>query len=342
MKFLKTYIKKKFNKLYFLNVGDIVLCKRYNNTYEKEFIPEGHREGPYIIIKKTLTETYGIYLTSSLKELRYDNKFIELENSDLKKQTYINTDKIEKININRYIKFIGKLKENELNYINKVLYVKDIFNLFNNKKLKYYFDIGDIVKKKNNHLYYIYDKDKDYLYLYSINKTKKSRNPIIINNNIYSFNFESSSYIKKNTKLFLIDTTYRNDLILRKKEIYLKNKLLKNIVKRGDIIKHKNELYYIYGEESNNWLVYLIYDKKKKFEIKINNKSYYTEFFNDTINKKEKLCILRSSKETEMNYIKELRKKNKNIIRNNISMKKVIGGNISINYNILKGLSFIK
>ena len=35
-----------------LNIGDIILAKRYKTTEEKERISKGHLSGPYVIIKK--------------------------------------------------------------------------------------------------------------------------------------------------------------------------------------------------------------------------------------------------------------------------------------------------
>lgn len=325
IKFIEKFIS---NKLYFLNVGDIVLCKRYDNDYEKENIPIGHREGPYIIINKTLTKTYGIYCTSTLNELRFDNEYIEIkENYDLNKKTYINTNKIVVLNKDKYLKKLSELSNEQLNYIKKVLYVE------NYKRFKFKFDVGDIVIKNNNHLYYIYDVDDNNYYLFSIDKTKNSKNPVLINNIKYSFNFEGSSKINKKTKLKLIDTSNINDIILGKRDKYFKNKLLKDVVKRGDLVKYNNKLYYIYGEEKTDWLVYLVYEKKSKYQIKINNKIYYTDFISDNICMNKKLDILRSSKEDEMTYIRDLRKKNKLKIRK--ELKNISGkGFIHYNFNI--------
>lgn len=307
IKFFEKFIP---NKLYFLNIGDIVLCRRYNNEEEKENIPVGHREGPYVIINKTLNKTYGIYCTSSLNELRFDNVYIEIKECDsLNKKTYIKTNKIICLSKEKYLKKISKLDDKQLNYIKKVLYIK------NYKKFKFKFSVGDIVSKKNNHLYYIYDIDDKNFYLFSIDKTKNSKNPILINNIKYSFNFEGSSIISKKNKLKLIDTSNINDIILVKRDKYFKNKLLKDVVKKGDLVKYNNKLYYIYGEEKTNWLVYLVYEQKSKYRIKINNKIYYTDFISDNICMNNKLNILKSSKEDEMIYIRDLRKKNKLKIR---------------------------
>ena len=181
-------------------------------------------------------------------------------------------------------------------------------------------------------MYYIYDVDDNNYYLFSIDKTKNSKNPILINNIKYSFNFEGSGIISKKTKLKLVDTSNINDIILVKRDKYFKNKLLKDVVKRGDLVKYNNKLYYIYGEEKTDWLVYLVYEKKSKYQIKINNKIYYTNFISDNICMNKKLNILRSSKESEMIYIRDLRKKNKLKIRKEL---KNISGKGFIKYNVI-------
>ena len=57
-------LTKYFNKLFFLDVGDIIWAKRYQNEKEKEKIMEGHQEGPYVVIKKTFFNVYALFCTS--------------------------------------------------------------------------------------------------------------------------------------------------------------------------------------------------------------------------------------------------------------------------------------
>jgi len=63
---------KKLKQLFFhshlsnLKVGDIILARRYHNDQERDNIEEGHRESPFIIIKKTLFKVYGLECSSIL------------------------------------------------------------------------------------------------------------------------------------------------------------------------------------------------------------------------------------------------------------------------------------
>ena len=98
-------------------------------------------------------------------------------------------------------------------------------------------------------------------------------------------------------------------------------------------------MYYIYGEEKTDWLVYLICDKESKYKVKINNKIYYTNFISSIICMNEKLDIIRSSSEDEMKYIRELRKKNKLSIRN---LNNICGGYSVNNLFNLKTLKLFK
>ena len=101
-KFFKSIIKKsnrntsskkqiKINKKAILevNVGDIIWAKRYHTEEEKLEILEGHREGPFLVIKKISKGLICSYGTSKLHN--YNNCIIIESNEcdNLYKETYI-------------------------------------------------------------------------------------------------------------------------------------------------------------------------------------------------------------------------------------------------------------
>lgn len=288
------------NKLFFLNVGDIVWCKRYKNELDKINIPEGHREGPYVILKKTNKYTYGIYCTSKNNNCE---EYIEIKSKDLKKKTYIKTLCMERLTFDQYIKNISSLDDITLNYIKSILLKSKLKNL---KIFKCKYSLGNIISL-NNKLFYIYKKEKKKIYAFPIDKSEKSKNPIFINDKKYSFNFEGSKIINKKDKIKFIETSKSIEYILYKNLLHIKNK--KDIVKRGDIIKYKENYYYIYGEEGYDWLVYDINEEiKKHWLISVSNKLYYTNYIKNKIRKSLNIEKVLSAKESEMDYIRDLRK----------------------------------
>ena len=191
-KFLKKLLKK--SRLNNLKIGDIILAKRYKNDIEKNQINEGHQNGPFIIIKKKRNKVYALYCTSADYDDN-DNYILLPNNYNLSKKTYIYTSKEYEIEDNQYIRLLDKLSKDDLNKINKIIYLKGKI-----KKIKYRFSIGDIIKYNNN-LYYVFNVNKKFLQCYTIFKKNNSKNPIIINDVIYYFDLYSNKQIKKIKKI---------------------------------------------------------------------------------------------------------------------------------------------
>ena len=347
-------LTKYFNKLFFLDAGDIIWAKRYQNEEEKAKIKIGHQEGPYIVFKKTFFNVYGLFCTSKYSS---SNLYYELakEKYDFSKNSYIRLNDLTKLTKFQFIKKISKLEENDLNNLRKKVYCfwkykyKQQNKIIN--KLKFYFTVGDIVIYQNN-LYYIFDMDKEFYYGYRIHIKLNCKEPIIINDTYYSFDIGGLKKIKKSEKLTIFDSieTNRIEIINNQINDYKKRKLDKTI-KRGCLIKCQDNYYYIFDEYQDTFLAYKIYLSNYKdnsmLKIEINRGLYFTKFEEIKLAKSENLKMVRLAKEEEIEKIKNLKLNLKNEIKKlkikskpvmmyqNIKPRRIIVDNEQKNYLVI-------
>ncbi len=316
------FLTKYFNKLFFLDAGDIIWAKRYQNEEEKAKIKIGHQEGPYIVFKKTFFNVYGLFCTSKYTN---NNLYYELtkEKYNFSKNSYIRLNDLTKLTKFQFIKKISKLEESELNNLRKKVYCfwKYKYQQQNKiiNKLKFYFTVGDIIIDKNN-LYYIFKMDKEFYYTYRIHIKMNCKEPIIINDTYYSFDIGGLKKFKKSEKLTIFDSieTDKIEIINNQINAYKKRKLDKTI-KRGCLVKYQDNYYYIFGEYQNNFLAYKIYLSNYKdnsmLKIEINRGLYFTKFEELKITKSENLKMVRLAKDEEIEKIKDLKLNLKNEIK---------------------------
>lgn len=283
-KSIKDFIKIKNNDLSFLSVGDIIWAKRYENEEEKNKIPIGHREGPYVIIKQTKNKTYGLQCTSNPHQnVKWKHVFYAIGrlSYEFNKNSYICTGKLYELNDSKYIKVMNHLSDKDLNNLYKSLYIvlhsahKYKSNL-KDSDIKFNFDIGDIIKYENMR-YLIYDLNNKNYYCYGICNKNKEKNKILINNTYYTFSFMNTVTIPKKAKIELLDwlNTGELELVYKKKEDIL-NKVNREI-KIGTIIKVESEFYYIVDVLEDKYKVYRIIGSSlgKYNSVLIAEKGYY-------------------------------------------------------------------
>ena len=313
------FIKKIFynSKLDFLEVGDVILAKRYETEEEMLKIEEGHRVSPYIVIRKRFKRVYALECTTS-KKIDYPGlkkiEFKKKKGYNTSKDGYIFVGKLKLLNKNRYLNKIGKIDSEDKNRIYKSIYlVNKIYykvNDINAKRLKFYYEVGDIIEY-NKQYFYVYEIDKSYYYLIQVHATRKGIYKI--NDISYSINFNSITKIPINSKIKLINIA-DNDM---KKFIdrYLHENINKtnddDVLCRGKLIKYKNNFYYIYGEYQDKLLLYRVYlDKDAKSdmtEISIKRGHYYTYFEECELKNNLDIEIVRKARMLEMDAIKKLR-----------------------------------
>lgn len=296
--------------------GNIIWAKRYDNEKEMLSIPEGHREGPYVIIHKDKKKVYGLKCGSNPKDNIYTRVKLSKELYGLNKDTYVYTAKLVLLNKERYEHYINNIFQEDLDNIHKSMDIYKIrtgnkIDVYPPDKIIYDFTEGDIVKYKGKD-YYIYSADLQYYYLMPIYRT--TNGDIDINNRKYSFDFDEEKIMKipLNEKLQIENITdmkkrkliklYRAKAILSMKE--------KNTLKRGKLINYKDNMYYIYGEYEQTFLVYDIHRQNNEslFEIIINGCKYYTSFEENALPKEMECKILQSASEIEMEEIKKAKK----------------------------------
>lgn len=255
---LFNFIKNLFydSELDFLNEKDIVWAKRYNNLEEKDKIEIGHQEGPYIIIHKSGKKVYALECGSNknintiqLLKVKYIRKY----NYNLMKDGYIFIGKLVLLNKDRFIKKLGQIDDYDLNRIYKSIYLinKRYKNLkvkhFPKRKLKFYYEKGDIVLYQKQQ-FYITNIDENYYYVHQIHESKKGKITITINNISYSFNFASTKNIPKKEKLELLNITDKD--IVKNIEEFTKREESKkkntNKLNRGKLVLYNGEYFLIY------------------------------------------------------------------------------------------------
>ena len=318
---IKNYILIHNNDFSFLRVGDIVWAKRYNTENEKEKINPGHRESPYVIIGKTIDKTYALQCTSNPhNNIKWKNVLYPLDRLiyNFHKNSYINTTTIYELENVQYIKKIGHLTKYDLNKLKKYLYI--VINSNHKYKpnldlkfLKFKYEIGDIILY-NNEKYLIYEFDSKNFLTNKLNKKIKLKNRILINNTYYSFRFEKTEKIKKNSKITLLETLNSSEFKLikecRQKFFENANDNKKSIASIGSLISYNNNFYYIVDEDKEIFYSYRVYTSqeqtKKMSLLKINRGYFYTNFNFVKIVKEKEYKIRRKATEEEIMYNKKL------------------------------------
>ena len=179
-----------------LNIGDVVWAKRYSNTKQKNMIKCNHREGPFVVIKKTKKRVYAIPCTSNRNAW---NAYKLGKIGSYSKITYLLLEHITIIGKYRFIKKVCSLDNKKINEImnrlEKILSRRKI-RFFSNKDIVYNYNIGDVVKYLGNK-YYIYSESIDYYNCIILHKTGLFKKNIRINAEKYLLNSEDSRSLSK-------------------------------------------------------------------------------------------------------------------------------------------------
>ena len=93
-----------------IKLGDILWAKRFKNKLEKSSIPEGHQNGPFIVIKKTNKRVYALMATSKPNKTPWDLKLKISKMPINTKETYVFLGKVFIINKNNFIKIMGRVR----------------------------------------------------------------------------------------------------------------------------------------------------------------------------------------------------------------------------------------
>lgn len=331
IKLLRKIFKVQNKSLLFLKVGDIVWARRYRNEKEKNKIDKGHREGPCVVIKKDSNKVYVLNCTSNPHlEVKWKLIFYPLSKLEynLNKSTYINCVEYCELKESQFTSVLGHLNNNDLNNLNKRLYIITHSNLhskplIDDKYLKFKIEVGDVISYDGNK-YYINKVYKKYFEVYRMRNTIKRSKSILINNTYYSFIFEKLEKIDRKSNYVLVDTfnTGEVEVINKYKDEYLMNyynNRNKDSLVIGAIIEYKDKLFYVYEIKDDLVYTYRIFLNAELLK----NTSYilvkggeYKTFFNENVLKKELLSnngykIKRYASYEEIEYNKNILKLSK-------------------------------
>lgn len=291
-------------------VGDIIWAKRYSTEEEKNNIPEGHREGPFIVIAKAKEGIYVSQGTSVAHDLEHNYFEIDKEDYNLYKDTHFRLKNFKLMDDKSVIKLLGHLNINDEERLFKQL--KKIYGIIINeidsKKIVLPFQIGDVIIYKDRQ-FIIIDINEE-LTILDINNIKLKRKLDI--DKVNKLDYSKMLKISKNSDIKFRGTVSDKVLnrVLCNKERYFKYLEDLKIIQRGSIIESKNKYYYIFGEEGQEWMTFEL-KKSGTNEIEINNITYYTDFKEIRLSKKKDYNILYLCNEEEKNNLKKLRKEYK-------------------------------
>jgi len=295
-----------------IKVGDIIWAKRYNNEEEKEFIPLGHREGPFIVLKKRNKDLICSFGTS-VDPAKYnrENYFTldAVKDYNIHKVTYFNYNKVQTINNYSFIRQIDELKVVDKERLFKDIKLANREYYANNRRVDLNLPLsnGDIINV-NEINYIVIDITETSMVCMPIYKDYKSLNL----KDIVNLDYSRVVTLDIKTKYQYLNTL-SNDLfkiLLKSQKEYIDYCIKEKYPKRGSVILKDNKYFYIFGEEGQYWLIFEIFsnENSKQSCITIKGNDFYTEYKGYKLNKKENFDILLLAKDDEMDKIKESKK----------------------------------
>ncbi len=312
-----------------LNFGDIISAKRYTSLEERERMEPGHRVGPFIVVGSYQDFVLAVYGTSKKpKEFIHLYYFfldkIKGDRYTLTKDTYFQVSRIYPIRDKQYVSKLGTLSDEEKNLVTKQIKVardRQRYGYLGNIPFslpKSKIEFGDIISYQNK-IYFIYQENQDSFLGFQLTKgDEASENRIYINRKYYVLNFETEIEIPKSypqKKIRIADLPSPNQAlgILASRKKYFEEKKKKEECSRGTIITNQNEIYYIYGEEGQEWLIFEVFNEEQNStqRIQINTTEFYTNFSNRmklTKRKAKDYTIVTKAKDLEMDQIKKQKK----------------------------------
>jgi len=137
-----------------IELGDIIWAKRYKNSKEMNLIPEGHREGSFIVLavqNDCLLCSQGTSKTPSIEKLDTFFQCI-LTKDDLDRKIYYRLRDLKKLTKTQVIDIMGKLSSNDIENLCRNIKTKKHCNVINGKlqDFKLHLQLGDIIFYKGN------------------------------------------------------------------------------------------------------------------------------------------------------------------------------------------------
>lgn len=292
-----------------IKLGDILWAKRFKNKLEKSSIPEGHQNGPFIVIKKTNKRVYALMATSKPNKTPWDLKLKISKMPINTKETYVFLGKVFIINKNNFIKIMGNISNEDLEIIKKRLYIlhnKEYkMKFITNKDLSFNYNMGDIVTYKHKK-FYIEKVGYNYVYAYKL-KEVRDNTKINIFNKYYEINpILNKIPINKIKLIEVVTLSQRN---------YIKNILIKiHKIEVGKLITYNKKKYFIYKMDSSGIKAILL-NNKYHTKVVIDNNRYFSNLEIYNLKKDKKMQVKAIANNDELEKIIRLINFNESITR---------------------------
>lgn len=321
------FFKSKFANvnLDFIEEGDIIFIKRYENRKEKKML-KGHETGPAVIVKKEDQNIY--YLSCSgnekKKELPINRPLLSKDDyPELSENTYVIPIELKTLKPGMFIRKSTILRHQDMEHIYRALLLQKEYHpdyLPSDIDFDYQYSVGDIIRYDFSR-YYIMGLDSDNfkaLKIYS-NVGAKDKKKLLINYRLYAIDYSQIYTIPINSDKALIDHASENmqGLINSNYLEFKKQERQQNLeqiqLDRGMLIDIDDSLYYVYGQEKEDYLLYIVYpymENQSGYKISINNNEFLTFFGEHIINKDESnnAKVIDIATDDEAKEIKKLRK----------------------------------
>lgn len=316
----KPYCYTKERNFLTIPYGSIIWANRSGTKYEKDLIP-GHESGPFVVVGRnedSLLCFYGSGVERSsylgLRAILLDHlKYRDI----LSKDTYIDTFDLTSIAKNDFIEFMGMLDSTDRKSLSKRIYINSRKGFYSSQFLEndsVFVNPGDVLFNgyKKYLVLDVSENNLDYTLL-PINGVE-NQEKIDINGREYYYSFANAFQREKIDDMRLIDfiSPFELEKILAKRRKYLDRLSTKDSIKRGSLVRHDEEIYYVYGENGDAYLAFKIYyhviEDMPLFTV--NGKNYHSDFKTTILfsRKDNSYFPFAQASEEEMDFIKKQKK----------------------------------
>ncbi len=300
--------------------GDIVIANRFENEQEKDNIPLGHRDGPFIVIGKAKGKILALYATGAIPtdySYRYRNLLLKTTDyyDTLEKDTFVCTNRCYLLADSDIKETIGHLNENDEIGLNKRIGIVTDKKEYGSYALPYKkveLSVGDVIKRDNN-MYVVIGLSEG---VYECLQIKKGTNG-------YRIALDGVDYVPVYKEIIkIIDVSEYNRVnvipdnmiigIQKDRKDYLDFMARDGIIGRGSVITLGDRYFYVNGElgDTFNGFEILKTEHSKMAKIKVGTETFYTNFSNliQFYKKEHEYSFYKNAWPFEMQNIKDEKK----------------------------------
>lgn len=304
-----------------LKVGDVIWAKRYITEEERLKIPEGHREGPYVVVGKVFDKLNCLYCSGiefKKVDLDYYNLKIDNSNYSMEKITYVHITNNVLITKDRFISKFTTLTDEDKKYLYKKMGIVADKGMYWNTKIdipKIPLETGDIFCNGKDFYLIVSETDEKFLCMKLLKKDHGFNNFIMLNQEKYYLNFSNLKHYSRqiNFKRYsFVDNQYlKYVLVLLQQKLENTKRMCE--ISEGSLIRINETFYYVYGELDDNWKAFSVLGQSNNSlcHLIVGNKHFYTDF-NSMVHFSKKIKnvdIIAVATKEEMELIKNNKEK---------------------------------